>query len=347
MPRAFLDLAVNVAYHRDGERWNLLYRTLWRLQHGEPHLLEISTDDDVHRLAMMEKQVRRDAHKMKAFVRFRKVIREGVEHFIAWHRSDHRVLRKVAPFFSRRFKVMDWTILTPDESVSWDRRELKYGPGVAHNNAPDKDELEDLWRTYYGSIFNPARIKTKMMKSEMPVRYWTTMPETKIIPDLLASASDRVQAMVTKQEGYAETAAQFIEQHPELAKSLAGLAELASRCTACELHCDATQTVFGEGPATARMVLVGEQPGDVEDQVGRPFVGPAGQVLNEVLDAAGIARSAVYVTNVVKHFKHTASSDSRGKPRLHKKPNSYEIRVCKPWLEAEWMLLKDAAVLVV
>lgn len=355
VPREFLTLAQDVAYHSDPSRWNTLYRTLWRLQHDEPHLLELTTDDDVYQLRRMEKQTRRDAHKMKAFVRFRKVTLDGVDYFIAWHRSDHYVLRKVAPFFSRRFRGMNWSILTPFESVTWDQQVLRFGPGVARSEAPDSDEMEDLWRTYYSSIFNPARVKVKAMKNEMPVRYWPTMPETHLIPDLLVEASSRMQEMIDTSEGYETTAAEFIAAHEKAEQqsieSLDELAQLAAHCKSCDLHCDATQTVFGEGPATARLVIVGEQPGDVEDQIGRPFVGPAGEVLNNVLAAAGIRREDVYLTNVVKHFKHTVQSSSdphelRGKRRLHKRPDAYEVRVCKPWLEAEWELLKEATVLV-
>ncbi len=110
VPKEFLTLAEEVGYHRDPERWAILYRVLWRLTTGEPKLMQLATDDDMHQLLMMEKAVRRDAHKMKAFVRFREVMQAGQPHFIAWHRPDHYVVRKVAPFFSRRFKAMNWTI---------------------------------------------------------------------------------------------------------------------------------------------------------------------------------------------------------------------------------------------
>lgn len=355
VPQTFISMAQDVAYHRDLDRWNTLYRTLWRLVHEQPHLLQLSTDDDIYQLRRMVKQVRRDSHKMKAFVRFRKVVRNGDEYFIAWHRPDHHVLRKVAPFFSRRFKAMNWSILTPLESVSWDQQSLHFAPGVPRSDAPKSDELEELWRTYYASIFNPARVKVKAMKNEMPVRYWPTMPETELIPDLLAAASLRVNEMISTSEGYEATVSDYIKTHEnEQQRSLADLDELTSlahRCTACELHCHATQTVFGAGPANARIVIVGEQPGDVEDRLGRPFVGPAGKVLNEVLAAAGIRREEVYLTNVVKHFKYTQAAqpnprDMRGKRRLHKRPNAQEVRACKPWLTAEWELLKDPQVLV-
>lgn len=123
--------------------------------------------------------------------------------------------------------------------------------------------------------------------------------------------------------------------------SLTALREAARACTACPLHEAATQTVFGEGPAHARLLLVGETPGDQEDRQGRPFVGPAGKLLDRCLAAAGIEREEAYVTNVVKHFKWTP----RGKRRLHAKPNAVEIRACRPWLEAEIALVKPELIL--
>jgi uracil-DNA glycosylase family protein len=114
-------------------------------------------------------------------------------------------------------------------------------------------------------------------------------------------------------------------------RDLASLSRAAERCRGCSLYLRATQTVFGEGDATARVVVVGEQPGDYEDRQGRPFVGPAGRVLDDALAEAGLDRSSVYVTNAVKHF----SFEERGKRRIHKKPRQSEVRACRPWLEAE------------
>ncbi len=133
-----------------------------------------------------------------------------------------------------------------------------------------------------------------------------------------------------------QTAAVFIPSRPTLPK----LQEAAAGCTACDLYKRGTQTVFGDGPRSAEVMLVGEQPGDKEDLAGEPFVGPAGQLLDRALVAAGIDRKNVYVTNVVKHFKWEA----RGKRRIHKKPNLSEIAACKPWLEAELGVVKPNAV---
>lgn len=336
VPPAFLELARWVACHRDAARWQLLYRALWRLVHGERQLLQRSTDDDVHALNQMQKSVSRDVHKMKAFVRFRKVSdASGGDNYIAWHRPDHRIVRLAAPFFARRFPAMDWSILTPDESVSWDQNELAFGPGVPASEAPDEDVLEDLWRTYYASIFNPARIKVAMMKREMPMRHWATLPEARIIDDLLREAPRRVDDMIARSEGIAETAMHYMPAELDLA----ALRHAARSCQACPLHGPATQTVFGRGAPDARWMIIGEQPGDQEDIAGEPFVGPAGRLLDAALAQAEITRENIYVTNVVKHFKfvetEATSTSSRGKHRLHKKPDSREIFACRPWLEAE------------
>jgi DNA polymerase len=127
---------------------------------------------------------------------------------------------------------------------------------------------------------------------------------------------------------------------PERASDTAALAEAAKGCKACHLYANATQTVFGEGGAHAALVLVGEQPGDQEDLQGHPFVGPAGRILDGALEAAGIDRNDVYVTNAVKHFKW----EPRGKRRLHAKPNLLEVHACHGWLEAELAAVKPAVV---
>ena len=132
-----------------------------------------------------------------------------------------------------------------------------------------------------------------------------------------------------------QTAEPLVPTRPTLPK----LRSAAATCTACPLHLTGTQTVFGDGPPKAALMLVGEQPGDKEDIVGQPFVGPAGRLLDRALEDAGIDRRAVYVTNVVKHFKWEA----RGKRRIHKKPNLSEVRACKPWLDAEIKTVKPRA----
>jgi uracil-DNA glycosylase len=128
---------------------------------------------------------------------------------------------------------------------------------------------------------------------------------------------------------------------PEAISSLRELAQAESSCTRCPLYRDATQAVPGEGPGRAPFMLVGEQPGDKEDIAGKPFVGPAGRILDQALRDAGITREETFVTNAVKHFKH----EMRGKRRLHKRPNNYEIERCKIWLDAERKLVQPSAII--
>lgn len=324
VPKDFLSLAQSVAMHRDEERWAILYRVLYRLTHGEPSLLRIGIDDDIHKLEQMKKAVSRDMHKMTAFVRFRRVSESEAEQFVAWHRPDHHIVRAIAPWFTRRFGNMCWSILTPDECAHWDLEKLRFSPGVSRAAAPDEDKLEELWKDYYGSIFNPARVKLKALKAEMPVRHWATLPEAQIIPTLLARATARVQEMATNQK---TSALPWVVP----TRNLDELKAAASQCQGCDLYARATQVVFGEGRPDAKVVMVGEQPGDEEDLKGHPFVGPAGRLLNKAMVEAGLDREQIYVTNAVKHFKWI----ERGKRRIHAKPSGMEISSCRPWLEAE------------
>jgi uracil-DNA glycosylase len=333
VPRAFVEMARRVACHCAPERWGMLYRTLWRLTHGEPHLLEVSVDPDVHQLQRMDKEIRRDVHKMRAFVRFREVRTEASgEWFVAWFEPTHHIVELNAPFFRDRFASMCWSILTPGRCAHWDGRELTFTDGVTRAAAPSDDEMESLWRTYYGSIFNPARLKIHAMRAEMPKKYWKNLPEAQLIPTLVAQAPKRTGEMIARSRkqslyGLAE---------PPDTRDLAKLRAAAGSCAACPLHLHATQTVFGEGPAGAEIVFVGEQPGDQEDLAGRPFVGPAGQLFDRALAEAGIDREHIYVTNAVKHFKW----EPQGKRRLHKKPGAREIGACRPWLAAEMKAVK-------
>jgi DNA polymerase len=330
VPAAFIASARTASLFRDPARWSLLYRILHRLTHGEPNLLKITIDDDTAKLISMEKLVRRDIHKMHAFVRFRSVIDETGEQMIAWHRPDHLIVPAIGPWFARRFPIMRWTILTPDASVAWDLKTLHYGPGVPRSAAPAGDDLEDLWKTYYASIFNPARVKVAAMKKEMPVRHWATLPEAELIDDLLRKATPRVETFMPKADDAQPavvSAAAFVPKSLELSVLRAAAAD----CKGCDLCHHATQTVFGQGPETASVMFIGEQPGDKEDLAGKPFIGPAGQMLDRGLIDAGIDRGEVYVTNAVKHFKF----EPRGSRRIHAKPNAREMAACRPWLEAE------------
>lgn len=334
----FLSLAHTISYHRNVSKWDKLYQLLWRMTHGEPHLLKVSSDKLVHDVYLMQKAISRDAHKMKAFVRFCKFNEaDGSDYYLAWYKPDHLIVRLVAPFFQRRFEVMHWTIVTPDETVNWNGQRLEFSAGK-NLVANPYDELEHLWQTYYKAIFNPARIKINAMKKEMPVRYWHNLPETQMIPGLLAEAPQRVEQMMRHQEGLKTSAKNYL---PTVYNSIAELKAQASHCKGCPLYQEATQTVFGHGNSQAKLLLVGEQPGDQEDLNGMPFVGPAGQVLRDALSHLQIDLDAIYMTNAVKHFKFTL----KNRYRLHASPGIREINACKPWLLAEIEIIKPKVIL--
>ena len=338
----FVELAKAAILHRSGERFALLYRLLWRLR-AQHKLLSVATDLDVAEVTAMAKAVRHDEHKMHAFVRFREIGREQKSHYVAWFEPAHHIVELAAPFFARRFADMPWSILTPDVCAHWDGHAVSITPGVSKNEAPTEDRLEETWRRYYASIFNPARLKVKAMQNEMPKRYWRNLPEASLIKPMIESAERTANAMIAN-AATAPHKSQKREVPPMVRKKtddeLEALRQEAADCRACPLWKDATQTVFGEGPQNAEVMLVGEQPGDKEDLAGQPFVGPAGQMLDRALEEAGIDRSKVYVTNAVKHFKFVP----RGKIRLHQKPNTSEIKACRPWYERELAAIKPTLV---
>ena len=347
--KAFVDVAQEVILHRSADRFDLMYRLLWRLR-DEPDLMKVVSDRDVADAMERAKNVSRASHKMKAFVRFRAVQSEAGETYVAWFEPAHRVLEKTSGFFMRRFTTMRWSILTPDGSCFWDGEALTFGPPASAADAPQDDEIEEFWKTYYASTFNPARLKVQTMQGEMPKRYWKNLPEAALIPELVAASRARTETMVASQPSepnarLAKAIARSVRdgawEEGFVASDLDELRHGVQACRRCPLYRDATQGVCGEGPRAAKLMIVGEQPGDQEDLAGRPFVGPAGQVLDAALEEAGIDRSDVYVTNAVKHFKH----EPRGKRRLHKTPTTSEVSACRWWLDQERRLVRPKVTL--
>ncbi|MEO1191343.1 MAG: UdgX family uracil-DNA binding protein [Pseudomonadota bacterium] len=337
LPKAFLSLTNQILLHRDPQRFALAYRLLLRLRR-EAGLLACAADPELARAEVLAKAVRRDLHKMKAFVRFRAVTTAGApETLVAWFEPDHHILHPAAGFFQRRFAALTWTILTPDASVHCAKGELTFGPGASRAEAPDEDALEELWRSYFAAIFNPARLKVKAMTAEMPKKYWRNLPEAQLIKPLIESAEARARTMV--QAAPTQPSPAFDSRQRQMQErapaDLKELVQQARGCRLCPHACQATQMVPGEGPVGAPLFFLGEQPGDQEDLAGRPFVGPAGQLLDKALERVGIAREAAYVTNAVKHFKYRPS----GKKRLHQRPSSAEIDHCRWWVSQERRLV--------
>lgn len=443
VPAFFLDLCRRVILHSDPGRFELLYRLLWRLLH-EPGLRHDPLDPDRIQADQMARAVRRDMHKMTAFVRFRTVhppIEQahadapanraitdaadsakrsaGLLH-IAWFEPEHHIVAAIAPFFVRRFTGMHWAILTPQASIEWipvsdaaaaaaensvpphsdhadditppaakRRGRLLLGPAARREDAPPADAGEALWLTYYTHIFNPARLKLRMMQKEMPRRYWHNLPEAQLISGLSASAHRRSQQMVergpstprrrlpaaapvgresgdTASPSRPTSAAADTHRHatghghgsgsgsgslhtalssgwpsPATVLRTGDLKAATDRCRACPIGEHATQSVAGAGPATAQLMVVGEQPGDQEDLRGLPFVGPAGRLFDRALQELGWDRQTLYITNAVKHFKF----ELRGQRRIHKTPTQQEVAACLQWLEREITLVQPAAVL--
>jgi uracil-DNA glycosylase len=341
IPKGVARLVEHVVCHSDPERYALLYQLVWRVRNGERDLLEVASDPLVHRIDLMARAVRRDLHKMHAFVRFRRMTGENLERFAAWFEPEHFILEAAAPFFIDRFRSMDWTILTPIGSMRWDRETLTFGPPAQRENAPAEDSFEEGWRGYYESVFNPARVNPTAMRAEMPKKYWRNMPETAAIPGLIQTASQRVERMIEQEatmptKRTPERALEAMwDQEPKSLKELNAIIAKAG-----PLVPGATQAVFGEGPAHAEIVFVGEQPGDQEDLQGRPFVGPAGKLFTKAMTEAGIDRKDVYLTNAVKHFKF----EQRGHRRIHSKPTAGEVKHYRPWLAKELELVKPKLV---
>lgn len=336
VPRSFVALANTVVWHSDPARFARLYALLWRLKDA-PHLMTDRGDPELATLRQMEKNVRRCKHKMKAFVRFRELgtPTDPRRSFAAWFEPTHHTVEPTAEFFARRFADMDWRILTPDISVFFENGTLRFEEDHPRPTLPP-DASEDLWITYFRNIFNPARLKVQAMQSEMPKKYWKNMPEAAAIPKLIAEAPARArqmaQAAPTLPPARAVAAqaqqAAYVSAWEEPSEALP---QAIVACARCPLHRSATQAVLGEGPQDAPLMIVGEQPGDHEDLQGRPFVGPAGQLFDQLATEAGLDRSRAFVTNAVKHFKFVP----RGRKRIHQRPNSDEIAHCKGWLDAE------------
>ncbi|SDN49781.1 UdgX family uracil-DNA binding protein [Ensifer sp. YR511] len=343
VPQAFMTLAQSVIWHSAPERLALLYRALWRLdrREGEP----LSPADPLGRkLSLMQKSVARDIHKMHAFVRFREISAEGPRRRVAaWFEPTHNTLEPGSAFFARRFGDMDWMIATPRLTALFVDGALTFDQGGTKPDLPE-DAAEKLWAAYFVNIFNPARIKLDAMQSEMPKKYWHNLPETRLIPEMLAAAEARVQKMreagiSAPRTGAAAVSERYrasMPQPPEQIDTLEEASKAAAQCRRCDLCESATQTVWGEGAADAQLMIVGEQPGDREDIEGRPFTGPAGQLLRALLSDAGIDARTLWLTNAVKHFKFSP----RGKRRLHRNPDRGEIAHCRGWLGLELTLVK-------
>ncbi len=326
--------AYAISCYQAETRWSFLDRVGERLATEGAGFLENPVDKDTIEWGRRLKAIRRDVHKAHAFVRFKKIAAEGKEVFTAWHRPQHDTLDLFVRLFCRRFPVMNWVIVTSEESAHHDQGELRFGPGHQGQFLEVEDDWENYWRTYYASIHNPARLMVQAMKKEMPVWHWQTLPETRLIPGLIREGAARLEAMARKAQN---SAAGFI---PRNCSSLEEIGQALPLCQGCRLHSHCSPTA-GKGNPKAPLVLVGEQPGDEEEKAGELFIGPAGQLLRQIAREGEVPLKDVYLTNAVKHFKY----EQRGPLRLHKRPERDEVAACRPWLQMELSLVRPKIVL--
>ncbi|TWI58396.1 DNA polymerase [Pseudomonas duriflava] len=332
VPRQLADLLASAVCFRSDDRWALLYRILWRVVQGDPSAM-LAGDEDGSELHRRIKAVHREVHHLHAFLRFRPYERNALPAYVAWHEPAHDVLELAAPHFCDRMGNLSWLIATPDAAALWDGKSLRFErpcPDALKAIAQQqRDEGDSLWQAYYASTFNPARVNSRALANHMPRRFWKDLPEGPLIPTLLSDARIGAQQLA-QAEAVGAQAGKTVLIAAERAQPKREPVTALDECRRCELWQQATQAVPGEGPVTARIMLIGEQPGDQEDLAGRPFIGPAGQVLDRALNEAGLDRHALYLTNAVKHFKWTP----QGLRRKHVTPDK-EIAACRPWLLQE------------
>lgn len=328
--RKLMDMLQSAACCRVPNRWAFLYLVLWRWQQGEKDVLS-AADEDGAKLHAMVKAVRREEHDMHAYIRFRERREDaGPPRFVAWFEPNHDVLPQVAKHFASRMGRVTWMIATPEASVMWDGATL-HSAGPLMRGPEDIDDAgEALWLTYYRSIFNPARLNADLMHGHIPTRFWKNLPEGSIVPDMVTQAAAGARK-VGQTRSVGARAGTTIPIAPDKAQPQRESPSTLDACRRCELWKNATQAVPGVGPPTARIMLVGEQPGDQEDLAGLPFVGPAGQLLERAMSQADLERRQIYLTNAVKHFKW----EPRGKRRMHKTPAQREVDACGYWLDSE------------
>jgi uracil-DNA glycosylase family protein len=301
LPRALVSLASVAIQAREPDRFGLLYSLVWRTHAGEK-LLEDDGDTDMalaRRLALL---VRAEAHRMRTNMRFLQVAGDGGTRYLGWYVPAHFVLPANAQLIARRFPNLAFSIITPDGAAHWDGSRLLFSTGLKH--IADDDALQAWWERHGAQLLEQAEPGTSVPEAEAVDEAPRPPDRPALGPVVLPSTPDPVLVRAGKD---------------------------AAGCHRCPLYEPATQVVFGEGPAGATVMFVGEQPGDQEDVIGRPFVGPAGQMMDCAMEEAGIDRRTVYVTNAVKHFKFTP----RGRRRIHQTPDVSEIQACSVWLGTE------------
>jgi uracil-DNA glycosylase len=357
--REFLAMLATAACFRAPDRWPFLYKALWRWTQGD-RAVASPQDADGYRLHRMIEAVEAEENEMRRVLRFRHRDESlGPPEFISWFEPVHDLLEHAAMHFATRMGAATWMIATPHGAAFWDgallrvdrtsepeEKPLDFGEvsGSMNGEAVSGDAIEALWLAYYESTFTDAQENAAKMASHMPVRYWKSPPNGRVDPSLISRADpyarrDRYPRNVPPEEQY--TVDTNLE--PINGTSLKEPPSLDA-CKRCSLWRNATQPVPGCGPADARVMLVGEQPGEQDDREGKPFLGPAGEMLDRAIAEAGLARGSMYLTNAVKHYKWEEDRSSSDDERLHSTPTQREREACRFWLEDELRRIAPKAV---
>ncbi|ANB75339.1 uracil-DNA glycosylase [Paraburkholderia phytofirmans OLGA172] len=335
IPRELLSWLKTAACFRAPDRWALLYRVLWRWTRGERNVLDLNDPDG----SLLDQRIRAIEHETEDLLTLTLFRRRdpsmGPPEFVGWYEPHHDLLARAAARFAARMGDSTWMLATPHGAVFWNGMLLRIGrPATeAHEQATHalpasamtgeaitSTPTEALWLAYYASAFNGE-------PSPVPLRYWRMPPAGPPLPARLARERSRLGAQSATVTVPAAPPVEYSAITPPLLEPTGPLAT----CRRCALWRNAKQAVAGAGPAHAAIMVVGEQPGEYENQHGEPFTGPAGQLLDVALARAGLERGALYLTYAVKHYKW----ETLDQQRIHRTPARREVEACQYWLEKE------------
>ncbi len=335
IPRELLFRLKTAACFRAPDRWALLYRILWRWTHGERHVLALNDSDG----ALLDQRIQAVEHETEDLVILTLFRRRdpsmGPPEFVGWYEPHHDLLERAAARFAARMGESTWMLATPHGAVFWNGMLLRIGRPLVEEHEQTSQALtesamtgeaitsaptEALWLAYYASAFNAQ-------PSPVPLRYWRMPPAGPPLPARLARERSRLGAQSAPVTVPPTPPVEYSAMTPPLQEPTGPLAT----CRRCALWRNAKQAVAGAGPAHAAIMVVGEQPGEFENQHGEPFTGAAGQLLDAVLARAGLERTALYLTCAVKHYKW----ETLDQQRVHRTPVWREVEACQYWLEKE------------
>ncbi|MFM0503771.1 UdgX family uracil-DNA binding protein [Paraburkholderia caffeinilytica] len=336
IPRELLSWLKTAACFRAPDRWSLLYRVLWRWTRGERTVLDLGDPDG----SLLDQRIRAIEHETEDLLTLTRFRRRdpstmGLPEFVGWYEPRHDLLERAAVRFAARMGDSTWMLATPHGAVFWNGMLLRIDQPAMEEPEQAAEALpasamtgeaitstptEALWLAYYASAFNGAPLP-------VPLRYWRMPPAGPPLPARLARERSRLGAQNATVTVPHAPPVEYSAVTPPLIEPTGPLAT----CRRCALWRNAKQAVAGAGPATAAIMVVGEQPGEHENQHGEPFTGPAGQLLDVVLARAGLKREALYLTYTVKHYKW----ETLDHQRVHRTPAWREVEACQYWLEKE------------